>query len=222
MSSKETVALSRLPRGPHRLTREDVSASQRHRLCWAAIEAVAERGYKPMTVADIVERAHVSRRTFYEMFDNRDDCFAAGFELAMEIVETKLDSAIENAENLRLREVLFTSLREYLTFLASEPAVARALHVETLSGDAALAEQRARMERVLSERIRAAYLMARADGADYPLVPDGIFDLLVGGIDNRIRDFLRTRGAADLPELAPLLHQAAMALLGRPEYPTGN
>lgn len=86
---------------------------------------MAARGYKPMTVADIVERAHVSRRTFYEMFDNRDDCFAAGFELAMEIVETKLDSAIENAENLRLREVLFPSLREYLTFLASEPAVAR-------------------------------------------------------------------------------------------------
>lgn len=219
MRPNETVERTRLPRGPHRLTREDVSASQRHRLAWAAIEVVAEVGYKPMTVAEIIGRAHVSRRTFYELFDNKDDCFAAGFELAMEIVESQLDSAIENAEVLKLPIVLYASLRGYLEFLASEPAVARALHVETLSGGPGLVEQRTRMEKVFADRIRAAYLLSREEGAEYPDVPDAIFDLLVGGIDNRIRDCLRTRDAAALPELTPLLHQAAMALLGRPEYP---
>ncbi|MFB7719826.1 TetR/AcrR family transcriptional regulator [Nocardia sp. NPDC056100] len=212
------VERSRLPRGPHRLTRAAVSAVQRNQLSWAAIEVVAQIGYRPLTVADIIGRARIPRTRFYELFDSEEDCFAAGFGQAMRMAESRLDWAVENAPTRELPDVLYASLRGYLSFLADEPSMTKALHVETLSAGERLTEQRSHVERVFARRIRTAYLRARAQGEPYPHVPDPVFDLLVGGIDHRVRACLRMRGASALPALAPTLHQATMALLSRPDY----
>ena len=59
-----------LPRGPHGLSRDQIVASQRARLLAGAIEAVAARGYVGTAVADIIARAGVSRRTFYELYED--------------------------------------------------------------------------------------------------------------------------------------------------------
>src|SRR5882724_3806888 len=67
--------VARLPSGRHGLAREAVVASQRGRLLDAMAEVVAEKGYQATTVADVVERAGVSRRTFYEQFPDREACF---------------------------------------------------------------------------------------------------------------------------------------------------
>src|SRR5690606_30880284 len=69
--------VKRLPRGPHGLPREEVERSQRERLLTAAAEAVAEKGYASMSVADILKGASVSRTTFYQLFDDKLDCFLA-------------------------------------------------------------------------------------------------------------------------------------------------
>jgi AcrR family transcriptional regulator len=53
---------------------------QRSRLLRAAVEVASERGYEGMSVAAIVARARVSRKTFYELFQSRDDCFLAVLE----------------------------------------------------------------------------------------------------------------------------------------------
>ena len=45
-------------------------------------EAVGERGYTETTVRDVLERARMSRRTFYELFDNREECFLAAYDQA--------------------------------------------------------------------------------------------------------------------------------------------
>src|SRR5438445_593493 len=50
---------------------------QRSRLLAAASGAVDELGYARTTVADITERARVSRRPFYDLFANREDCLLA-------------------------------------------------------------------------------------------------------------------------------------------------
>lgn len=64
-----------LPRGPHRLSREAVERHQRLRMHGAMIAAVAANGYGPTTVKHVITMAGVSRRVFYEMFDNKLDCF---------------------------------------------------------------------------------------------------------------------------------------------------
>ena len=74
----------RLPRGTHGLDRDVVEASQRTRLLEAVGRAVAERGYAGATIDDIVRGAGVSKKTFYEHFADKQDCFLAAYESASE------------------------------------------------------------------------------------------------------------------------------------------
>jgi AcrR family transcriptional regulator len=68
---------SPLPRGRHGLPRHSIVRSQRLRLMRAVIDIVGVEGYNTTTVRMIVEHAGVSRRTFYELFQDREDCFVA-------------------------------------------------------------------------------------------------------------------------------------------------
>ncbi len=70
----------KLPRGPHRLTEEQVAADQRRRLIDAMVQLAGERGYAASTVADIIAKAQVSRKTFYEHFSERKDLLLAAFD----------------------------------------------------------------------------------------------------------------------------------------------
>jgi AcrR family transcriptional regulator len=69
--------------GKHASERPERPQFQRARLLRAAVKVAAERGYERMTVAAIVARAGVSRKTFYELFKDRDDCFLAVVEEAL-------------------------------------------------------------------------------------------------------------------------------------------
>src|ERR1700691_3289722 len=70
----------RLPHGPHSLSRERVATDQRQRLTMALIAAIGERGYTATTVADIVARAGVSRKTFYQHFAGKQECFLTAYD----------------------------------------------------------------------------------------------------------------------------------------------
>ena len=81
MSTEESLSIPRvLPRGPHRLAREVVEASQRGRLLDAMARVVAEKGYGAASVADVIARAGVSRQTFYVHFRDKLDCFLAAYD----------------------------------------------------------------------------------------------------------------------------------------------
>lgn len=71
----------RLPHGPHRLGHDAVIRNQRTRMHGAMIEAVAENGYERTSVKQIVGLAGVSRRSFYEQFANKQECFLATYDL---------------------------------------------------------------------------------------------------------------------------------------------
>ena len=71
----------RLPHGPHRLERREVARNQRARIHGAMIEAVARSGYESTSVKQVIGLAGVSRRSFYEHFTNREDCFLATFDV---------------------------------------------------------------------------------------------------------------------------------------------
>lgn len=181
-------------------------------MCLAALDAVSELGYGPTTVADIVSRARVSRRSFYELFDAKEDCFVAAFEGAVDIVETQLDSAITAAHPTNYRDLVRVSLEAYLAFLAVEPAAARALHIETLAAGPALVSHRERMLHVFARRMRSAHRLGMKQGDLHTAPDDRIFALLIGGIDDQVRYCLQHDGPQALPSLAPLLNQAAQAL----------
>ena len=71
----------RLPHGPHRLGTEEVVRNQRTRMHGAMIEAVAANGYEDTSVKQVVSLAGVSRRSFYEQFANKQECFLATYDV---------------------------------------------------------------------------------------------------------------------------------------------
>jgi AcrR family transcriptional regulator len=211
----EQVTPTRLPSGRHRLTREAVVASQRGRLIDAVAGAVAAKGYAATTVADIVERAGVSRSTFYEQFDDKEAAFIAAYDVGAEVVLGRLAEAIEGLpEGAGWREMIRTAIATYMRVLADEPAFAWALHVEALSAGPDTHERRAAIFSVFSGRTRWAYDLARREDPSRPELPDEAFRLHTGGMDELVREQLRTRGARALPELVEPAVRATLALLG--------
>src|SRR5271169_3897709 len=71
----------RLPHGPHRLDHNQVIRNQRARIQGAMVEAVATSGYERASVKQVVALAGVSRRSFYELFANKQECFLATFDV---------------------------------------------------------------------------------------------------------------------------------------------
>ena len=92
--------MRRLPRGPHQLAREEVLASQRARMLEAMAHAVAAKGYAATTVADVVGGAGVSRKTFYEHFQDKEDCFLAAFDAGVQVLVDTVERATLEAQVL--------------------------------------------------------------------------------------------------------------------------
>lgn len=218
MGLESGIDRTRLPRGTHGIDPADIMRSQRMRMYIGVLEAVAERGYSTTTVADIVSRANVSRRTFYEQFRDRDDCFAAAFDKAVELVVEIMDASITGALMADWRNLIRTTLGEYLQTLTDNDFCARALHVEALAAGPHVAQQRRRMKSLLAQRMQAAFRIGR-DAGDIPVdIPTDIFDALIGAIDDRIRDCIQGPGPHALPGLVPHLYQITLALFGVPEF----
>ena len=140
--------LNSLPRGPHHLTRAQVSASQRERLLRAMIDVVAEKGYAHTAVGDLLTRARVSRASFYEHFTDKQDCFLAAYDAAIEILVGRIGVAASDATSEAGELRVGAVLDAYLDAIAAEPAVARTFLIEVYAaGPRALERRYAVLER---------------------------------------------------------------------------
>ncbi len=139
--------------------REQLVEIQRSRLLAAAVVAVDELGYADTTVSDVTSRARVSRRTFYELFANREECLAAVLEDVVALVEGDLAAA--GLGGLVWRERVRGGLWAILSFLDREPALARVCVVQALRGGA---EVLGRREEVLA-RLAGVVDEGRVEGA---------------------------------------------------------
>jgi AcrR family transcriptional regulator len=205
---------SRLPSGRHGLTREAVVASQRGRLIDAMAAVVAEKGYAATTVADVVERAGVSRRTFYEQFADKEACFLAAYDVGLAAVLDRIRAAVEVRPDAGWRERARSGVEAFLALLASEPAFARALQVEILTAGPAALDRRASMLVMFSGVWRNVHERARTEDPSLPPLSDEVFTILTAGLEELIRDCVRTRGPAALPELSEPILRTVFAVFG--------
>jgi AcrR family transcriptional regulator len=204
----------RLPSGRHGLTREAVVASQRGRLVDAMAQVVAEKGYAATTVADVVERAGVSRRTFYEQFADKEACFLATYDVGLAAVMGRIREAVEARPGAGWREQARSGVEAFLALLAAEGAFARALQVEILTAGPAALERRAGMLAMFSGVWRNRHERARAEEPELPARSDEVFTILTAGLEELIRDCIRRRGPAALPDLANPIVRAVIAVFG--------
>jgi AcrR family transcriptional regulator len=127
------------------LSREDVAGRQRTRILDAFAEVLAERrGYVNTPVAAIIERAGVSRETFYEQFDSKQDCFIAALERAVQDLGGLLTGLL--AKPGTPLERFDRMLRGYLDALATRPDAAWLFLVETYAAGVEAMQRRLELQ----------------------------------------------------------------------------
>ena len=191
----------KLPPGRHGLPRQFVLHNQRARLVDAAVHVFGTRSFGEARVADVLQHAAISRKTFYEQFADKEACFLAAYEAA----SVRARDAVRGAarDESRRDDALRAGIRALLQFLADEPELARLLVVEvTGAGPTALR----RREQAVRE---FASMLAQTQG-DVSLPAR----VTVGGIWEVVHALVLDGRADELPELADSLVDCALAQMG--------
>jgi len=204
----------RLP-SRHRLTADEVAASQRARIVIAFLDVTAEKGYGSVTIADIVERACVSRQAFYHLFPTKQDCFAAAFRAGAATVLGESTEPLSELSYTDWRSGVRRTMENYLTALAAQPKATWTLQIECLAAGPEIAAMYHRRIAHIAELYRLTYNhVVRVEDPTRPVLPDETFDILVGGMSDRIRYCLYTKGAQAIPQLLPAFLTTLMTLFG--------
>lgn len=177
------------------------------------LEVAGERGYAATTVEDVLARARMSRRTFYSVFGNREECFLAAYD------ETQ-QRALDRVAGLHTHHssspgLLELALTELLTLAATRPALARVLLVEPASVgpsgidryERAMGEFAKRLDRLLNGRSRVRGGALRCEAA-------------VGAVERVVQARIADGRTEELPrlarELAAMLTDMAQSSEGDP------
>lgn len=196
--------------GPDGLPRAHVTEIQRVRILAAMADVAAERGAGAASVAHIVARAGVSRRTFYDLFEDREDCFLAALDEAVAQAARTVLPAYEGES--RWRERIRAGLLAVLVFCEEEPALARLCVVEALAAGPRALERRAEV----LDRLLWAVDQGRTERpARVPEPPPLAAEGAVGAVLSVIHRRLVAGGDAPLtPLLGELMSAIVLPYLG--------
>jgi AcrR family transcriptional regulator len=195
------------PRGTN--AKGGTDTDQRQRLTRAMIAVVADKGYAAATVADVIERARVSRATFYELFSGKEDCFLASYQEMVGTVTAQVASAFDAADEASWPERVTVGLATLLRVLADNPDAARVAIVEVIGGGPRAHE--------LAIQSASAFLpfletgVRLVEGELPPHVPRAV----IGGGAMLIVEEIKAGRTAELPELLPeLVYVVLVPFLG--------
>jgi AcrR family transcriptional regulator len=159
-------------------------STQQQRLIAATIQAIASNGYMASTIADIIERAGVSRPTFYDYFPDKEACLLAVTASIHEDLCSSVEAAVAGT---RPSDASYATVAAVVAFFQASPAMAQvALNVGLEAGLGALAA-REQGASAVAHAIDTAHLGLAADD----LVPDLDARLLVGGVYRLLASRLR-------------------------------
>ena len=200
------------------MTRQEVERSQRDRLLWGAVESIAEQGYAATSVAEIIRRAGVSRTTFYQLFEDKLDCFLAAYRMASGVVAAVLAEElvrIEADRDVAPIDQLDRLLDAYLRTLADNPVLSRVFLVEVYAaGPEAIAQRRASLDQFV-DLVAATHRDASGllgSGPDQRFAAQ----VLVEAVSSMVTTATGAGDVASLPDLrAPLIELAARMLDSR-------
>jgi AcrR family transcriptional regulator len=196
------VASKSTPRplpGRHQLSREFIAQHQRARIVNALALEVSEKGYRSVTVADIVKRAGIARNTFYENFGSKEDCFLAAQQFAMSAVLDRVVAAAGEIDEWPYR--VQAGLGAFLRFVAEEPALARTCMVDAL----AAAPTSVRYYEESLQSFVSLFRLGRDVSPHGRELPETIEEALIGGVFWILYQRLLDKGSAGIEELLPEL-----------------
>ena len=186
-----------------------MTESQRNRIHQAMIEVVSQRGYPETRVVDVIGVAGVSRKTFYELFDSKEDCFLAAYDVLLENILGEATDAFDSNAGGSWAERIRGALAVLLEHLAQHPDEARFAIVEVLAaGPKALARRDAALRQF------TGFLEAGRSETSVEL--PGIISLSVaGGINELVYSEILHGAVGRLPSRLPdLMFWVALPFLG--------
>jgi AcrR family transcriptional regulator len=211
-STDETAAEPSIPPlrpGPSGLPRRQVIEIQRARILAAAVEVVEELGYAGMTVAQVIGRAKVSRKTFYDLFADRQDCFMAVFDETIARTRALMEDACADEE--RWRERVRSGLARLLVLLAEEPVLARICLIEAQGAGTKVLERREEVFGELAEILDRGRTVTSTVRDPPQITAEG----LVGAVFTVLQTRLLERSQEPFADLlAPLMSMIVLPYLG--------
>ncbi len=219
MSTTAQTAVDRLPRGPHRLSREQVEHHQRERILAAMIAAVGTKGYGATTIGDITHRARVSRDTFYEQFASKEACFLAAYDATTrELLEQMVIAGTRQPGYI---EGIRDGVRAYLKFWGERPDAARACTLEVMAAGPEALRHREHTLRSFERLYRTVVERGRAEHPDLPTIPDVVSRAIVVAAVELTTQYIREDRVSSLPKLEnDVLYLWLMVLAGHEDAAT--
>lgn len=191
----------RFPSGVRKLPSDLVRAIQRERLIVAMLNAAAELGYLETNVQDVIDRAGVSRPTFYEHFSNKEDCFLAAFDSSAERLRKKVQAAAGKGGDVWRDRIRF-ALEALLRFASHEPDTARTMVVEARAASAAAVRRRVELMDDFARCLQTeAEVLLPGDRTQTAVTASGI----VGGVESLLYSRLCKQEFGQLEALLPSL-----------------
>lgn len=186
-----------------------MTESQRNRIHQAMIEVVSGRGYPETRVVDVIGVAGVSRKTFYELFESKEDCFLAAYDVLLGNLLGEATEAFESTPGAPWAERTATALEQLLAHLSRHPEEARFAIVEGLA-----AGPKALTRRDAALRQFTGFLEAGRSETSIEL--PGITSLAIaGGINEVLYSEILHGAVAQLPARLPdLMFWITLPFLG--------
>ncbi|HEX2070693.1 MAG TPA: TetR/AcrR family transcriptional regulator [Thermoleophilaceae bacterium] len=196
-----------IPGGRHGLAPEEVAESQRSRILAAMTDAVGRDGYQTARVADVIAHAGVSRKTFYEHFEDKEHCFIAAYQQALARLLSVTLEAFEAQDEWV--DQLRAGLTALLNALAYEPTVARVCFVEVLAAGPNAVATRNEAMRGFAYIYDSGRLESDGD------LPGFTGISMVGGLSEILYREITAGATAELPQLIPeLMYMSVLPFVG--------
>ena len=183
----------------------------------AMADSVAAKGYAATTVANVIALAGVSRKTFYEHFSDKEECFLAAYDHGAQATYEAMIAAAEGRKDWR--EILDAVLTTWLEFLDADLAFTRAYMIEFwAAGDAARERWKARRDRT-GDLLRTLHKLARKEDPSIVRVSDTVVAAVVGGVNRVLISHVLENRSEPLTELKPDLVRFIKMSLATREKP---
>jgi AcrR family transcriptional regulator len=205
---RSAIATSRFVRA----LRDEAAGAERARLIAGMADALTARTYGELTVEDVARRAELRRATFYQHFDDLEDCFLATYSACGDLLRAQTAAAVIDSAGRPYEERIAAGVSAYLTTLAEEPGLARAfLRDVQHAGPEALRRRRAINQQFASMMVTLAEQHADELPPGYAVHPHMAIEL-VEAMEELVLANLAQDRARDLPRLTDtvtrLIHAA--------------
>jgi AcrR family transcriptional regulator len=201
-----------LPRGRHDLGDAVVRSSQRSRLLDAMVDLSAENSYMATSVADVLERSRISRKTFYEHFSNKEECFIAAYERGVSELQQEIAAAVLAASTWQDR---FRAVCESFTdTLASNPAFARVFVIEVMTAGPEIRRRRDMAFDTFLDLYRELHRQAKEELPDVPELEEShSLAAVIGAVTELLRIAVNERGPEGIRELSEIFVRISWTVL---------